>query len=154
MTKACFKPFMGYAKTQIIKARGLNKKIVNPAKERLEPLDFAYTFYNQGSTKIKNWLEYRGLKQQYCGLVHIPNMHDTYGVYYDWGNHFNDEEIIVEELWNEYINMDKDSQLSHMCECIVDTYNIVGHAELEDWFSEQNQLVIKVWLVKMVFQMN
>lgn len=143
VTKACFKPFMGYAKTQIIKARGLNKKIVNPVKERLEPLDFAYTFYNQGSTKIKNWLEYRGLKQQYCGLVHIPNMHDTYGVYYDWGNHFNDEEIIVEELWNEYINMDKDSQLSHMCECIVDTYNIVGHAELEDWFSEQKPIGYK-----------
>lgn len=102
VTKACFKPFMGYAKTQIMKARGLNKKIVNPVYERLQPLDFAYTFYNQGSTKINNWLEYRGLKQQYCGLVHIPNMHDTYGVYYDWGSHFNDKGIDVDMIENDY----------------------------------------------------
>lgn len=88
ITKACFWPFVEYAIKQIGKARGLNKKIVNPVTERLTPFDFAYTFYNQGSTKIKNWLENRGLEQEFCGLVHIPNMHDTYGVYYDWGAHF------------------------------------------------------------------
>lgn len=108
VTKACFKPFMGYAKTQIIKARGLNKKIVNPVKERLEPLDFAYTFYQQGSTKINNWLEYRGLKQQYCGLVHIPNMHDTYGVYYDWGNHFLNEGITKDDIISDYLSCNED----------------------------------------------
>jgi uncharacterized protein len=106
VTKECFKPFMGYAKTQIGKARGLNKKIVNPVYERLEPLDFAYTFFKQGSTKIKNWLEYRGLKQQYCGLVHIPNMHDTYGVYYDWGAHFNDENITCYDVEEAYYSCD------------------------------------------------
>ena len=88
ITKQCFKPFVSYAIEQIRKARGLNKKIVNPVHERLTPLDFAYTFYKQGSTKIKNWLENRGLNKDFCGLVHIPNMHDTYGVYYDWGAHF------------------------------------------------------------------
>jgi hypothetical protein len=88
ITKACFMPFVSYAIEQIKKARGLNKKIVNPVTERLTPFDFAYTFYNQGSTKIRNWLENRGLEQEFCGLVHIPNLHDTYGVYYDWGAHF------------------------------------------------------------------
>ena len=88
ITKQCFKPFVSYAIEQIRKARGLNKKIVNPVHERLTPFDFAYTFYKQGSTKIKNWLENRGLNKDFCGLVHIPNMHDTYGVYYDWGAHF------------------------------------------------------------------
>lgn len=106
VTKECFKPFMGYAKTQILKARGLNKKIVNPVTERLGPLDFAYTFYLQGSTKIKNWLEYRGLKQQYCGLVHIPNMHDVYGVYYDWGNHFLNEGISIYDVEEDYYSYD------------------------------------------------
>ena len=106
VTKECFKPFMGYAKTQILKARGLNKKIVNPVTERLGPLDFAYTFYLQGSTKIKNWLEYRGLKQQYCGLVHIPNMHDVYGVYYDWGNHFLNEGISIYDIEEDYYSYD------------------------------------------------
>lgn len=88
VTKECFKPFIAYAIEQIHKARGLNKKIVNPVTERLTPFDFAYTFYKQGSTKIRNWLENRGLNKDFCGLVHIPNMHDTYGVYYDWGAHF------------------------------------------------------------------
>ena len=88
ITKQCFKPFVSYAIEQIKKARGLNKKIVNPVTERLTPFDFAYTFYKQGSTKIKNWLENRGLNKDFCGLVRIPNMHDTYGVYYDWGAHF------------------------------------------------------------------
>lgn len=88
VTKQCFNPFIKYAIEQIRKARGLNKKIVNPVTERLTPFDFAYTFYKQGSTKIKNWLENRGLNKDFCGLVRIPNMHDTYGVYYDWGAHF------------------------------------------------------------------
>jgi len=88
VTKECFKPFVSYAIEQIHKARGLNKKIVNPVTERLTPFDFAYTFYKQGSTKIGNWLDNRGLNKDFCGLVHIPNMHDTYGVYYDWGAHF------------------------------------------------------------------
>lgn len=99
ITKKCFNPFVGYAIEQIKKARGLNKKIVNPVTERLTPFDFAYTFYKQGSTKVKNWLENRGLDKDCCGLVHIPNMHDTYGVYYDWGAHFKKQGIkTIEDL--------------------------------------------------------
>ena len=56
ITKKCFDSFFGYARSQIKKCRGLNKKIVNPVYERLTPLDFTYTFYKQGSTCIKNWL--------------------------------------------------------------------------------------------------
>ena len=80
ITKACFKPFLGYSYQQIAKCRGLNKKIVNPITERKEPLDFAYTFFRQGSTKIENWLEHRGLYQKYCGLVNIPNTDMTMGI--------------------------------------------------------------------------
>ena len=93
ITKACFMPFVKYSIDQIKKARGLNKKIVNPVYERLTSFDFAYTFYGQGSTKVRNWLDNRGLNKDYCGLVHIPNMHDVYGVYYDWGAHFEKDGI-------------------------------------------------------------
>ena len=98
ITKKCFKPFVQYAIEQIHKARGLNKKIVNPVTQRLTPFDFAYTFYKQGSTKISNWLNNRGLNKNFCGLVHIPNMHDTYGVYYDWGAHIHHNLIKYEDL--------------------------------------------------------
>lgn len=87
LTKKCFNSFYGYAIQQIKRARGLNKKIVNPVTERKGVLDFCYTTQNQGSTHIQNWLKRNGLKQEYCGLVCIANMRDTYGVYYDWGAH-------------------------------------------------------------------
>lgn len=87
ISKQCFNPFFGYAKAQIEKARGLNKKIVNPVTERLTPYDFIYTFKDQGSTKFRDWLSNRSLHQEFCGLVSIPNMHDVYGVYYDFGAH-------------------------------------------------------------------
>lgn len=93
LTKECFPAFGGYAVEQIKKAHGYKKKIVRPVNERLGPLDFCYTFKNQGSTKIKDWLSGYGLFQKYCGLINIPNMHETYGVYYDWGQHFLGEKI-------------------------------------------------------------
>lgn len=87
ISKQCFNSFFGYAKSQIEKARGLNKKIVNPVTERLTPYDFIYTFKGQGSTKFSDWLAARGLHQEFCGLVNVPNMHDVYGVYYDFPAH-------------------------------------------------------------------
>ena len=90
VTKACFKPFGGYATSQIAKAQGQNKKIHWDINEmtRKTPLDFCYTFHKQGSQNIQDWLSERGLNQKYCGLVNIPNMKDMYGVYYDWAAHW------------------------------------------------------------------
>ena len=93
VSKECFKTFYGYAVSQIGKARGLNKKIVNPIEKRLDILDFCYTFKNQGSQPIKDFLAENHLDQRYCGLVNIPNMRDTYGVYYDWAAYFKFEDI-------------------------------------------------------------
>ena len=87
LTKQCFNTFFGYAKSQIEKARSSNKKNVNPVTERLTPYDFIYTFKGQGSTKFRDWLANRGLHQEFCGLVNVPNMHDIYGVYYDYPAH-------------------------------------------------------------------
>ena len=84
VTKECFNSLYGYGKSQIAKARGLNKKCVQPVLERKEVLDFCYTFKGQGSQSMKDFLAERGLDQKYCGLVNIPNMKDTYGVYYDY----------------------------------------------------------------------
>lgn len=91
LTKKCFATIFGYATSQIVKARGLNKKIVNPIVERKTPLDFTFTFLNQGSQPILNWLDKYGLKPEYCGLNKIPHMNDMYGLYYDWGRHLAEE---------------------------------------------------------------
>ena len=88
LSKECFKTLTGYAVSQIGKARGLNKKIVNPVTERKDVLDFCYTFKDQGSQPIKEFLAKHNLDQKYCGLVNIPNMNCTYGVYYDFAAYF------------------------------------------------------------------
>lgn len=93
LSKECFKTFYGYAVSQIGKARGLNKKIVNPVTERKDILDFCFTYKGQGSQPIKDFLKEHNLDQKYCGLVNIPNMRDTYGVYYDWAAYFKFENI-------------------------------------------------------------
>ena len=173
ITKACFKPFLGYAYEQIKKCRSLNKLFVNPVDERKEPLDFVYTFYNQGSSNIKNWLEYRGLKQQYCGLVNIPNMHDVYGCYYDWGNFFLNEKISIDVLCDAYRKTDifdeayryelkdiiaeikekgenKDllrkyhiKQISNMVDFIIGFYHIENVSELCEWYEQQKPIGYK-----------
>ena len=99
LTKECFKSLSGYAYAQIQKCRGLNKKCVQPVMEKKDVLDFCYTFKGQGSQPMKEFLAERGLDQKYCGLVNIPNMKDTYGVYYDFAAYLHFEQP---ENWEEF----------------------------------------------------
>ncbi len=87
LSKQCKDSFGGYAWSQIKKARGLNKKIVNPMpKERKTVLDFCFINYRQGAISLPIWLQQTQRQQQYCGLVAIPHMHNVYGLYYDPNN--------------------------------------------------------------------
>ena len=133
LTKECFPAFFSYAKSQIEKAKGLNKMINWDREEmkRKTPFDFTYTFYKQGSTKIKNWLENRGLDKDFCGLVHVPNMHDTYGVYYDWGAHFERNCInAIEDFRKRELDYD----------FAVSFYELHNEDDEAKWFDE-NKLV-------------
>ena len=83
ISKLCEKTFAGYAMTQVKKARGLNKKIINPVeKERKSILDFCYVIKGHGSVPLNKWLEENNLKQHNCGLVNIPHFRDVYAVFY------------------------------------------------------------------------
>jgi hypothetical protein len=87
LSKRCKDTFAGYAFTQIKKARGLNKKIVNPvARERKTVLDFCYILFQQGAVHLSKWLEKQGASQSDCGLVNIANVKDVYGLYWQSGN--------------------------------------------------------------------
>lgn len=92
LCKDALKSFTSYALEQIRKAKGYNKLCAYPEDmERKQPIDFCYTFKNQGTTQIINWLNENGLKQIYCGLNHLPNMNQMYGLFYDWGQHMHME---------------------------------------------------------------
>jgi hypothetical protein len=96
--------FWKYAASQIRKARGLNKKIVNEVKERKEVLDFCTTFRKQGSTPVRSWLAQRGLLQKYCGLNKVPDMVRMYNCYYDWQEHLHLTWKDGVEMHNAYRN--------------------------------------------------
>ena len=76
--------FAGYAMAQIKKARGLNKKILNPVEQqRKGVLDFCFVTYAQGATPVKEWLTIRGWRQENCGLVNVPHIKKLYALFYD-----------------------------------------------------------------------
>ncbi|MCB0598451.1 MAG: nucleotidyltransferase domain-containing protein [Lewinellaceae bacterium] len=102
LSKRCKDTFGGYAFTQVRKARGLNKKIVNPMpEERKTPLDFCYVLWKQGSLPLNSWLEKAGYRQEQCGLANIPHFRDTYGLYYDESGELGFSGVIRKPASNE-----------------------------------------------------
>ena len=84
LSKLCQDTFAGYALTQIKKARGLNKKILNPVEvARKGVLDFCYVTDGQGATPAHGWLAHRQWQPQHCGLVAINHLKDFYALFYD-----------------------------------------------------------------------
>lgn len=113
LTKTCRHSFGGYAIGQIKKARGLNKKIVNPVdKERKTPLDFCYVVDKEshGVKSFKTWFEL-WLKDKLShdfdlmgeisklGISSIPHMRDMYMVFF--GDDKNYRGIIKNESSND-----------------------------------------------------
>ena len=83
LSKQCKDTFGGYATTQIRKAKGLNKKILNPVEPtRKGVLDFCYVPHSQGAQPVLEFLNAHDIKQEDCGLSSIPHMHQTYGLYH------------------------------------------------------------------------
>ena len=83
LSKQCKNTFGKFALSQIKKAKGLKKKIVNPMdQERKSILSFCYVNYKQGAIPVSKYLEIKGWHQEDCGLVKIQHMRDVYGLYH------------------------------------------------------------------------
>lgn len=84
LSKRCRYSFAEYAIAQIKRARGLNKKILNPLPEERKTVpDFCYVIEGHGSVPLVKWLESRSRNQENCGLVKIPHMTDIYSLFYN-----------------------------------------------------------------------
>ncbi|MFK7922845.1 MAG: nucleotidyltransferase domain-containing protein [Bacteroidia bacterium] len=84
LSKRCRQTFAGYAMSQIRKARGLNKKVLNPLpKEEKGVLDFCWIQVGANSLAVKDWLGKRNWRQELCGLVNLPHMPKVYALFYD-----------------------------------------------------------------------
>lgn len=101
ITKKCFKPFAGYAFSQIKKAKGLKKAInIDPekVKERKTPLDFCQVPVGIGSHTLTKWLNDHNLKQKYCGVARYPNSIELYSLFYDYGADENYKNLNKKEI--------------------------------------------------------
>lgn len=84
LSRKCEMSFGNYAYSQIKKARGLNKKIVNPVEKiQKSVLDFCSVYEDGSSIGLRRYLEIKRLKQEGCGLSKIPHMKDCFNLYHD-----------------------------------------------------------------------
>lgn len=86
VTTRCCKSFLEYAKNQLSRAYGLNKKIFNPQPE--EPprvLDYCYVVSGNEAIPFREYLESPGAPgsdQKWYALAAIDHVTDTYALYY------------------------------------------------------------------------
>ena len=157
LSKLCKDTFAGYAISQIKKAKGLNKKILNPVeKERKSILDFCYILQNQGSIPLKKWLKEfpsfggvsansgrGGLVQEKCGLSNISNTNGNYALFYDESGTFGYKGIIQNEDANQVSvsSIPKKEQPLAYLFCNLDAYSTYckEYREYWKWVSERNE---------------
>lgn len=83
LSKLCEQTFANYAYSQIQKAYGLEKKIVNPVKEeRKSVLDFCFVHIGKEAVSLQKFLEEKGFKQEEMGLTAITHLRDCYNLYH------------------------------------------------------------------------
>ena len=83
LSKLCLDTFAGYAKTQVKKARGLNKKINHQFdRERKSILDFCHVVVGKGTLSLPEWLQQNQLDAAGCGLVRLTHFRDAYLLYH------------------------------------------------------------------------
>jgi len=102
ITKICAKSLGGYAKQQISKAKGQNKK-QNWEKDKVtrkEVLDFVYVIEGEKSIPWKVWNEDYNYEEKFIGVVNVPNARDIYAVYYDKDAHLCFSESVLEDTRN------------------------------------------------------
>jgi predicted nucleotidyltransferase len=151
LSKLCKDTFAGYAVSQIKKAKGLNKKILNPIdKERKSILDFCFILDGQGSVPLKKWLHEfpstgggNGLLQEKCGLVGIDHTKGMYALFYDEAGTLGYKGIIQNEEANQVSvsSVPKDEKPTAYLFCNLDAYSVYckDYREYWKWVAERNE---------------
>lgn len=144
LSKLCKDTFAGYAVSQIKKAKGLNKKILNPVeKERKSILDFCYILEDQGSVPLKKWLTENTKVQEKCGLVSIGNTHGIFALFYDESETLGYKGIIQHEEANQVSvsSVPKDESPVAYLSCNLDAYSTYckDYREYWKWVTERNE---------------
>jgi len=126
LSKKCKNTFGKFALSQIKKARGLNKKILNPMSEKRKSLlSFCYINDKKGSISLSKFLDLKNWKQENCGLVKLSHMKDVYALYYnenanyrgiiqdDNSNNISLSSVLKEEKQSAILYFNKDAYSTH-----------------------------------------
>jgi uncharacterized protein len=143
LSKLCKDSFAGYAVTQIKKARGLKKKIVNPmAEEKKSLLDFCYILQGYNSVALPQWLDDNNYKQENYGLINMPNSKGMYALFYDAQNTLGYKGIIQKDNSNEVSlsSIPKTETAIAYLSCNQDGYSkyCKEYKEYWDWIEKRN----------------
>lgn len=145
ITKNCRNSFGGYARQQISKAQGLNKKMNWEQSQvtRKGPLDFCYVIEGQKTIPLIDFLKQNEIDQKYCGLSKIPHARDMYALFFDSNleSSIGFRGIVVENSNKIRLsNIPKDMQYT----CVF-YYNEDGYSmhcrkfkEYEEWLKNRN----------------
>jgi hypothetical protein len=144
LSKLCKDSFAGYAVTQIKKARGLNKKIVNPLpKERKSLLDFCYVLEGYKTVSVIEFLRGNNLIQEQIGLVSLPNSKGIFAMFYDGNKSLGYKGIIRKENSNEVSlsSIPKNEKLIGYLSCNQDGYSkyCKEYTEYWNWIDKRNE---------------
>jgi len=144
LSKLCKDSFAGYAVTQIKKARGLNKKIVNPMpKEKKSLLDFCYVLKGYETVATNTFLIENNMNQEQCGLVSLPNSKGMFALFYDEDKSLGYKGIIQKENSNEVSlsSIPKGEKLIGYLSCNQDGYSkyCKEYTEYWNWIEKRNE---------------
>ncbi|OXA88694.1 nucleotidyltransferase domain-containing protein [Flavobacterium hercynium] len=144
LSKLCKDSFAGYAVTQIKKARGLNKKIVNPLpKEKKSLLDFCYALEGYKTISVLEFLKQNNFRQEQVGLVDLPNSRGMFAMFYDNDATLRYKGIIQKENSNEVSvsSVPKNEKLIGYLFCNQDGYSkyCKEYTEYWSWIDKRNE---------------
>jgi uncharacterized protein len=141
LSKLCEKSFANYAFTQIKKAYGLEKKVVNPMDEaRKSVLDFCFVYTGGSTMPVKGFLQERNWKQENAGLNVLPHLRDCYNLYYSDMNNYSGIVKKVESNDISLSSIPKDQTPVAMLYFNRDGYSVYckKYKEYWEWVEKRN----------------
>lgn len=141
LSKLCQQTFASYAYTQIKKAYGLEKKIVNPVDEvRKSVLDFCFVYEGHDAIPLNKYLETKGIRQEKIGLAAIRHLKDCYNLFYS--KELNYSGIMRKEESNDVClsSIPKGEESMAMLYFNKDGYSVYckKYKEYWDWVEKRN----------------
>jgi len=144
LSKRCQATFAGYAMAQVRKARGLNKKIVNPMEgPRRTALSFCHVVEGQGSLPLVEWLAERDLDIDRIGAVNVPHMRELHALFFDGDGSLGYRGIFGSEESAEVLcsSVEREVEPIGWMQFNLDAYkrHVREYAEYLKWLANRNE---------------